>query len=76
MVISLNAGWIGGAGIRSLSSWYTVHGYRRYLEEDGKMDKIILHDSDIREPLFDYLEESFGKVRILEEKQMSCLRGI
>ena len=28
----------------------------------------MLKDSDIREPLFDYLEETFGKVRILEEK--------
>lgn len=31
-------------------------------------DKIILYDSDIREPLFDYLEERFGKTRIFEEK--------
>jgi len=29
----------------------------------------ILHDKDIREPLFDFLEETYGKVRILEEKQ-------
>lgn len=28
----------------------------------------MLKDSDIREPLFEYLEETFGKVRILEEK--------
>lgn len=28
----------------------------------------ILHDQDIREPLFDFLEETFGKIRILEEK--------
>lgn len=28
----------------------------------------ILHDKDIREPLFDFLEETFGKIRILEEK--------
>lgn len=31
-------------------------------------DRIILYDSDIREPLFDYLEERFGKARIFEEK--------
>lgn len=28
----------------------------------------ILLDADIREPLFDYLEERYGKVRFLEEK--------
>lgn len=31
-------------------------------------DKRILLDADIREPLFDYLEERYGKVRFLEEK--------
>jgi len=31
-------------------------------------EKIILHDKDIREPLFDFLEETYGKIRILEEK--------
>lgn len=31
-------------------------------------DKIRLYDEDIREPLFDYLEEHFGKTRIFEEK--------
>lgn len=31
-------------------------------------DRIRLYDEDIREPLYDYLEESFGKVRIFEEK--------
>ncbi|MCR5403327.1 MAG: hypothetical protein K6E91_05820 [Butyrivibrio sp.] len=39
------------------------------------MDKTILHDSDIREPLFDYLEEKFGKVCILEEKQIGRARA-
>lgn len=29
-----------------------------------------LYDKDIREPLFDYLEERYGKVRIIEEKQI------
>lgn len=28
----------------------------------------MLHDRDIREPLFDFLEETFGKIRIIEEK--------
>ncbi len=36
-------------------------------------DKI--HDKDIREPLFDYLEEAYGKVRILEEKMMGRSRA-
>lgn len=30
--------------------------------------EIRLYDEDIREPLFDYLEEQFGKTRIFEEK--------
>ncbi len=30
-------------------------------------DKVLL-DADIREPLFDYLEQYYGKVRFLEEK--------
>ncbi len=39
------------------------------------MDRIILHDSDIREPLFDFLEEQYGKVRILEEKRTGRARA-
>ncbi len=31
-------------------------------------DERILRDADIREPLFEYLEEKYGKIRILEEK--------
>lgn len=30
----------------------------------------MLYDRDIREPLFEFLEEVYGKVRILEEKRM------
>jgi len=30
--------------------------------------KIRLYDEDIREPLFDYLEEKYGKTRVFEEK--------
>lgn len=35
----------------------------------------ILHDKDIREPLFDFLEEYFGKIRIFEEKRMGGSRA-
>lgn len=39
-----------------------------------KSDK-MLRDRDIREPLFDFLEESFGKIRIIEEKSMGKSRA-
>ena len=32
------------------------------------MKERVLLDADIREPLFDYLEQYYGKVRFLEEK--------
>ena len=35
----------------------------------------VLHDADIREPLFDFLEETYGKVRILEEKTTGRARA-
>lgn len=35
----------------------------------------ILHDKDIREPLFEFLEMTFGKIRILEEKTMGKSRA-
>lgn len=35
----------------------------------------MLHDRDIREPLFDFLESEYGKVRILEEKAMGRSRA-
>jgi hypothetical protein len=35
----------------------------------------VLHDKDIREPLFDFLEEHYGKIRIIEEKQMGRSRA-
>ena len=35
----------------------------------------ILHDKDIREPLFDFLEEKYGKVRIIEEKRTGAARA-
>ena len=35
----------------------------------------MLYDKDIREPLFDFLEEMCGKIRILEEKQIGKSRA-
>lgn len=35
----------------------------------------MLYDKDIREPLFDFLEETYGKLRIIEEKQMGRSRA-
>ncbi len=35
----------------------------------------VLHDKDIREPLFDFLEEVYGKIRIIEEKMMGKSRA-
>ncbi len=37
--------------------------------------KTILYDRDIREPLFDYLEERFGKTRMFEEKVIGRSRA-
>lgn len=35
----------------------------------------MLKDKDIREPLFEFLEEKYGKVRIIEEKQIGKSRA-
>lgn len=35
----------------------------------------MLKDKDIREPLFEFIEEKFGKVRIIEEKQIGKARA-
>lgn len=35
----------------------------------------MLKDKDIREPLFEFLEETYGKVRIIEEKQIGKSRA-
>lgn len=35
----------------------------------------MLRDQDIREPLFDFLEERLGKIRIIEEKTMGRSRA-
>ena len=42
--------------------------------DKSRMEKTMLLDKDIREPLFEFLEERYGKVRILEEKP-SGIRG-
>lgn len=39
------------------------------------MEKEKLLDKDIREPLFDFLEEIYGKIRILEEKTTGRARA-
>ncbi len=35
----------------------------------------MIYDNDIREPLFEFLEDTYGKVRILEEKAMGKSRA-
>lgn len=35
----------------------------------------MLRDKEIREPLFDFLEETYGKIRIIEEKTMGKSRA-
>ena len=35
----------------------------------------MIYDKDIREPLFDFLEETYGKTRIIEEKKMGASRA-
>lgn len=35
----------------------------------------MLYDKDIREPLFEFLEETYGRVRIIEEKMMGRSRA-
>lgn len=35
----------------------------------------MLYDADIREPLFEFLEETYGKIRIFEEKIMGRSRA-
>ncbi len=36
---------------------------------------MTLYDRDIREPLFEYLEQEYGIIRIIEEKQMGKCRA-
>lgn len=42
---------------------------------EEKTDSMASHDRDIREPLFDFLEEKYGKIRILEEKNIGRVRA-
>lgn len=42
---------------------------------DISIKKEILKDKDIREPLFNFLEDTYGKVRILEEKTVGKSRA-
>ena len=42
---------------------------------DSRDENRTLYDKDIREPLFDFLEEQYGKVRILEEKNIGRVRA-
>lgn len=35
----------------------------------------MAYDKDIREPLSEFLEEQYGRIRILEEKQMGRSRA-
>lgn len=39
------------------------------------MNSQVLYDRDIREPLFDFLEGEYGKIRILEEKRTGSARA-
>ena len=41
----------------------------------SKSDSVIIRDRDIREPLFDFLKQEYGKIRILEEKPMGRSRA-
>lgn len=44
--------------------------------EERRMRKTgMLYDRDIREPLFEFLEERYGRVRIFEEKNMGRSRA-
>lgn len=44
------------------------------MREKGRQNQ-MLYDKDIREPLFEFLEEQYGEMRILEEKQMGRSRA-
>lgn len=48
---------------------------RQEREERSDRRKGLLKDKDIREPLFSFLEETYGKTRIIEEKTMGRSRA-
>jgi len=59
-------------------SYIDIYRYRYIDEKCEEWRKTLasdLHDRDIREPLFEFLEDSFGKIRILEEKTMGRSRA-
>ncbi len=45
------------------------------LPEEKKAESLTAHDSTIREPLFEFLEEKYGKIRIIEEKTIGRVRA-
>ena len=44
-------------------------------EKKEQETRVILKDKDIREPLFNFLEDTYGKTRILEEKTVGKSRA-
>ena len=52
----------------------TMEQAKRYgnIHTEIMIDNGLIHDKEIREPLFDYLEETYGKIRIIEEKMMGA----
>ncbi len=55
----------------------TMEQAKRYgnIHTEIMIDNGLIHDKEIREPLFDYLEETYGKIRIIEEKMMGRSRA-
>lgn len=49
--------------------------HNTFVDEECIEQSEVLKDADIREQLFDYLEETFGKIRILEEKRIARSRA-
>ena len=52
------------------ASWKSLYGAA--LSDISRVENgcTMLKDRDIREPLFAFLEESYGRIRIIEEKNM------
>ncbi len=59
---------------RELLDFADKNPYKDYFKQLISGGKMLL-DKDIREPLFDFLEERYGKVRILEEKTVGNSRA-
>ncbi len=45
------------------------------MPEGHSFSEHVLHDRDIRGPLFDFLEETYGRIRIIEEKMSGRARA-